>query len=221
MRKSGLILSVFALLFLSSCLSIYEKYTINKDGSGTMEYLIDMNELHSLMLAFSDSSESVDGNMEIDQSFRDILPSVEKIPGISDVRLSGSPENYTYGIKFGFTDQVALNRALNLILGQDPQNTRKYVEIKKHKFIRFPVTNKEITGGDFMAKNDTSDNKLAVKMLEEMKYNIEVNFPESRVRKLKTGAETIEKSIHSVDVRASFSQIIDNNEVLKTEIKSR
>ncbi len=208
------------LLFLNSCLTVYEKYTLNRDGSGAMEYIIDMSELHSMMQAFSDSSGEGTNPMEIAQSFKEILPGLQDIPGITNVRLTGDADDYIYGIKYDFRDQDALNHAMAVILGSSDTTGIRYVEIKKKRFIRYPLTSDEITGNDLFAGQDSSSNSLAQKILDEMFYNISVTFPK-RVKKVESMAETTQDKNNTVTVRATFSQILNNSEFLRTEIKTR
>ena len=184
-----LVMLCIPLLFLSSCLTVYEKYTLNRDGSGAMEYIIDMSELHSMMQAFSDSSGEGTNPLEIDQSFREILPGLKDIPGITNVRLTGDADDYIYGIKYDFGDQDALNHAMAVILGSSDTTGIRYVEIKKKRFIRYSLTSDEITGNDLFAGQDSSTNSLAQKILDEMFYNISVTFPK-RVKKVESMAET-------------------------------
>ncbi len=219
-RIRYILLMILPLLFLSSCLTVYEKYTLNRDGSGTMEYLIDMSELQSLMQAFSDSTMEGMKSLEVDQSFREFIPGLRAIQGISNVRLTGDAAHYIYGIKYDFTGQEALNKALATILDEKNESSARFVELKRKRFTRLPLTSSEFSSGGLFGGNDSTDNSMASRMLDAMDYNISVTFPK-RVRKVKSDADISREGDRTVTIRATFNQIIQNSDFLKTEIKTR
>ncbi|MEO1383161.1 MAG: hypothetical protein AAFV78_08025 [Bacteroidota bacterium] len=102
-------------LLLSSCLTIEERYTCNKDGSGVMEYIVDMSELKD-MLPDPEEGESPVG--ESDGPNEDSL-ALESIQGIDQIQPLKDNENYRFGISFHFANLQALNEALNTILADE------------------------------------------------------------------------------------------------------
>ncbi len=221
MNRIRILLLAVALPFLSSCITIYEKYTINRDGSGTMEYLIDMGELKSFIQAIADSSDEMNSVPEFDQSFHEMLPGLNELPGISNIRLTGNPDNFVFGIRYDFRDQESLNRAMGVIFADTLNSGLQYVELKKKLFIRHPLISGGISDASKFALEDSSDNTLAMKMLDEMDYAVHVTFNGRRVKKVKSMAEVEKTTDSSVSINATFSQILNNNEYLSTEIKSK
>lgn len=53
--------AIGAIMLLSGCLTIEEHYTFKKDGSGTMEYVMDMSEIGSMMDALGSSDQGEGG----------------------------------------------------------------------------------------------------------------------------------------------------------------
>jgi hypothetical protein len=115
MRKN--IFIALGLLFtLTGCLTIEEHYTFKKNGSGTMEYVVDMSELGEMLKSFDALTEDKDKPKE-DLGMLDLKENLEKlssIPGISKVKLK--KEEWVQRISFRFNDLSALNSALNVLL---------------------------------------------------------------------------------------------------------
>lgn len=221
MKTMKILVLCTALIFLGSCITIIEKYTLNKDGSGTLEYLIDMSELYSMMAAFSDSSGDM-SNMELDQPMREALPVLEKIPGITGVELAGSKDNYTTGIKFNFSDAAALNKALSVVLSENNEGSegdKTYVAIKGKTFTRFGLTSSEFDKDALLGETEGMDEETMNSVLESMKYRISVNFGKP-VKKVDTSASyTIEDK--TVTVEANFKEIFATRDLLKTTIRTK
>ncbi len=219
MKKLGLIGVSVTFLLLTGCITIFEKYTIKADGSGTMEYLIDMSEMYEMMASFSDSTESMETD-EIDKSMRESLPLLNSIDGVSNAVLTGDAAHFIAGIKFDFKNATALNKALAIVLeGEETAGKEiQYVAIKGKKFTRFSNTSKEFNKEELLGSQEL-DKETTKMMLESMKYKISVTF-EKTVKKVTTLA-TFTKEGKTVDVESNFSQIFDNTEILKTVIKTR
>jgi len=219
MKKISLIGVSIALLFLTSCITIFEKYTINANGSGTMEYLVDLSKMYEIMASLTDSVEDVQTD-EIDKSWREALPQLNSIEGISNVQLSGDPAKYIAGIKFDFKNVQALNKALAIVLEGDETEKKdiQYVAIKGKTFTRFSTTSKEFNKEELLG-SEGLDEETTRMMLADMKYKISVNF-EKKVKKVTTSS-TYTKDDHTVNIEASFSDLFDNADFLKTVIKTR
>jgi hypothetical protein len=219
MKKLRILGVAFALTFLSGCITIIEKYTINADGSGTMEYVIDMSEMYEMMASFSDSAQEPE-SIELDKSLRDALPVLNTIDGISKVELTGDVSRYIAGIKFDFKNVQALNKALGVILeGEANTGTEtQYVSLKGKTFTRFSLTSKDFNKEELLSSQEL-DEETTKMMLESMKYQISITL-EKPVKKVTTLAHyTMEDNTVLID--SDFSQIFDNTEVLKTVIKTK
>jgi hypothetical protein len=121
-----------AVLLLTGCITIEENYTFKKDGSGTMEYVVDMRELGELMASFgggegdSKKKGGKDDMGNFDMSAQ--VAALKALPGISKVKLDGK-KKWVQRLSFSFKDVTSLNRALNELM-KDSSNTR-------HEFFRW------------------------------------------------------------------------------------
>jgi len=219
MKKLSLIALTTALLFLSGCITIFEKYTIHSDGSGTMEYIIDMSEMLDMMSAFSDSSQEME-SPGIDETMRAALPGLEEIQGITNVELTGDNARYIAGVKFDFTDAKALNKAMAVLLTTDGSNSTdvKYVDIKGKNFTRYSRTSEEFNKETLLGSEELDAETMNM-VLESMKYNITVNF-DKPVKKV-TSKANVTKDEKSVTLETNFSEIFDKEDYLQMIIKTK
>jgi hypothetical protein len=219
MKKLSLVALTIGLLLLTGCITVIEKYTINKNGSGTMEYIIDMSEMYEMMATFSDSTEDTE-TAEIDQSMRDAIPGLNSLDGITNVVLTDDSSKYIAGVKFDFKDVKALNQALAVLFKgkENPSTEVKYVEIKGKTFTRYNLTSDEFNK-ETLPGTEEIDAETMKMVLESMKYKISVNFAKP-VRKVTTLANyTVEEN--RVTVESNFAELFDKVNILKTIIKTK
>jgi regulatory protein YycH of two-component signal transduction system YycFG len=206
-------------LFLSSCLTVYEKFEINKDGSGTMEYLIDLNNLYNMLESFGGDSAMSNG-MGISESFDELIPSLSATEGISDLVLTGEPTKYIFGIKFKFANESSLNMAMALLMDEH-DNSNKYVSISKRKFIRYHKTSEEFSLSNiFGDEKEGIDSTMVAGMLTEMKYNISVTFPK-KIKKVSTKSDFEITDDKTIEIKTDFLRMLENNKVLETTILTK
>lgn len=218
MRKILFLLLGISLL-LTSCLTVYEKFEINNDGSGSMEYLIDLNKLYNMLESFGGDSAMSNG-MGINESFDELIPSLSATEGVSNVVLTGEPSKYIFGIKFNFTNEVSLNKAMALLM-DDEDNSNKYVSISKRKFIRYHRTSEDFSFENIFGEgNEEMDSTMVAGVLEDMKYNISVTFAK-KIRKVSTRADYIINENRNVEIETDFHKILEDNKILETSIKTR
>jgi hypothetical protein len=217
------IFKLFAILtglaLLSGCITVYEKYTIHKNGSGTLEYTIDMSEMYEMIAAFADSSEETE-SMGLGQAMLDAIPAISNIDGISNAELTGDTSKYITGVKFDFKNAAALNKAIEILFeGADAATGEtKYVEIKGKTFTRLSQTSREFNKEALLGSGELDEETLK-SMLESMKYNISVTFDRG-VKKVTTEAEyTLEDN--TVSIETDLSKMFDNADILNTTIKTK
>jgi len=219
MKKLFLFAISIALITLTGCITIIEKYKIHANGTGTMEYIIDMSEMYEMMASFSDSADAMETN-SIDASIQEALPDLKNLDGISNIELTGDLSRYIAAIRFDFKNAEALNKAMAMLFeGSDNvTGTEKYVEIKGKTFTRFGETSKEFNKEDILGSQGL-DSETMKSMLESMKYKISVEF-DKKIKNVKTlGAITREEK--SVTVETNFSDLFDNYDLMKTIIKTK
>lgn len=172
------------LLLFTGCLTIEEHYTFKKDGSGTMEYVVDLSEMGSLMEGFSEMGDGSKDGKDPGLGAMEMGPQVDALkalPGISKVKLN-SKKKWVQRISFSFKDVAALNTALNELM-RDSSGT-------KHEFFRWEGNTLVRTNnrhayelGSSMAKGEAdpeaSEGEEGVDMsamLESMKYKYSFKF---------------------------------------------
>lgn len=167
----------------TGCLTIEENYTFKKDGSGTMEYVVDMSQLGQMMSTLGEMSEEGGGGGMKDMGTMDMseqVAALKEIPGIRKVKLN-SKQDWVQRLSFSFSDLDALNSALNALMPDSTGSTHTFFTREGNSLIR---TNNghayEIGAG--MAKDDDADGlgdedgmDLAA-MLESMKYRYSFSF---------------------------------------------
>lgn len=207
-------------LFLSGCITIFEKYSFNKDGSGSMEYLIDMKEMYDMINAFADEEQK--NEMNLNETFGETIPELSAIPGISNVQLTGTPEEYVFGIKYDFKDVAALNAALGVLLEKEQGKSDKYVDFNKKVFTRYYKTSDEFSKEALMGEEggEGMDESMVDEMLQGMKYKIYVNMP-GKVKSVKTEAGYTMEGDKAVLIEANLLQLSENDQILKTVITSK
>jgi hypothetical protein len=219
MRKLFLIAFSASLLLLTSCITIFEKFKINADGSGTLEYIIDMSEMYEMMAAFSDSTEEMDMS-GFDESMREALPGLSEISGIKNIGLTGNPAKFIAGIKFDFDNSDALNKAMAVLFMNEEYTTgdARYVEIKGKNFTRFGLTSKDFNKEALLGSEELDEETMKT-MLESMKYKISVEF-EKPVKKV-TSIAVLTQEKNLVLLETNLSEIFNNSDYLKAIIKTK
>jgi len=125
-------LAPLALLFcLTGCLTIEEHYTFRKDGSGSMEYVVDLSEMGEMMESLGTGDDKKkdqgpEGMGTMDMAAQ--MEAVKAVPGISKVKLDGK-KKWVQRLSFSFKDVTALNAALNKLM---PDSTGQ-----EHAFFRW------------------------------------------------------------------------------------
>ncbi|HNU57266.1 MAG TPA: hypothetical protein PKN30_11810, partial [Flavobacteriales bacterium] len=119
MTRTRLLGLFLVLSTLVGCITIEENYTFKKNGSGTMEYVVDMSQFGEMMKAFEsmgdgkDKGKKPDGLDKLD--LKDEMAALKSIPGIKKVKVK-SKDEYVQRLSFAFADLTALNAALNVLL---------------------------------------------------------------------------------------------------------
>src|SRR5690606_20840118 len=85
-RSHLLLLGLALAVVLSGCLTIEEHYTFKKNGSGTMEYVVDMSELGELISAFDAFDTTGENATQGQMSTLDMDEEVEALKAISGIK---------------------------------------------------------------------------------------------------------------------------------------
>ena len=103
-------------LVLQGCITIEENYTFKKDGSGAMEYVVDMSELAELMNGLPGAKDKDKGEGMGKLDLIENIAKLKAIAGISKVKVKKEKDGFIQRLSFRFTDVTALNGALNEIV---------------------------------------------------------------------------------------------------------
>jgi hypothetical protein len=218
MKKLLLLLISVILVFLSGCITIFEEYKINSDGSGSMEYLVDMSELQKMMEIFSDSLDISELNLS--GSFTSAVPDLNIMKGIHNAELAGIAESFVFGIRFDFDDMESLNRALGLLFEDNENSTTRFVGMKRRKFTRYDATSDDFSHKSMMKEGLDIDESVMKDILDRMQYKISMSF-EKEIRKVRSSAGYQQKTDNSIIMKANFNQLLDEPDYLKTVVKTR
>lgn len=202
---------LLACLSLTSCLTISESYYFAKDGSGKMQFLVDMSQMSGLLNYADQERES--SSVE-DLSFVEVVKQLKQIDGIYEVRLLDDPSTYQWGIAYEFANTIALNKALNVLLMKEGnQGFHPFVEyhgqqfVSQHKFDKFQIRERL-----------SSDERLAPiveQVMKQMNYQIRYEFAQPiKAVYAKQEVRLKGKKPKSLDLESSLWDMEGNTQIL-------
>ena len=217
-RLLGLLL-VFSTLV--GCITIEENYTFKKNGSGTMEYVVDMSQFGEMMKAFESMSDGKDKGKKPDGldklDLKDEMAALKGIPGIKKVKVK-SKDEYVQRLSFAFADLTALNAALNVLLKDTTGQENTFFTWEGNTLVRKSNGHARNIGLGMGNEEEESDSTGAGEILSTMKYKysftfaepvantlsgdgVEVERTDDRTVKLSTDFEAISKDERALDLR--------------------
>ncbi|MEZ4806557.1 MAG: hypothetical protein R2815_03685 [Flavobacteriales bacterium] len=177
-------LAATAITLFTGCLTIEENYTFKKNGSGTMEYVIDLSEMGELMKSIEGLGDSKDKSSMGDLGTMDMEEQVEalkKIPGIKKVKLNNKKE-WVQRLSFAFNDLDALNAALNTLLPDSTGARHTFFAWEGNTLVRTNNRHAYELGagmagaGEEEATEGEEESLDMSSMLETMKYKYSFKF---------------------------------------------
>lgn len=216
--KSTFSLLMIALMGISltSCLTFEETYEFKNNGSGFMQYVVDMSEMADLLKMSDDENTKF---KQEDLSFSDIVGKLKTIEGISSVSEIRDEENYRFGINYKFANINSLNQALNTILMDEKEGGANHVffEKKGNTYDRTHLMTKSKMADRFFGDEDMTEQTQA--LLQSVNYKINYKFARP-IKVVYSSAETklMGKKNKSVDISTSFKHLLKNKEALNTSI---
>ena len=162
-------------LVLQGCITIEENYTFKKDGSGAMEYVVDMSELADLMNGLPGAKDKNEGMGKLD--LIENLTRLQAITGISKVKVAKEKDGFIQRLSFRFTDVTALNGALNEIITDSTAAGPK--EFFRWEGSTLVASTKGRTKGMGNSMGGGSEDSTSAEgMLKMMKYKFDMRFAE-------------------------------------------
>ncbi|MBL7952237.1 MAG: hypothetical protein JNM62_11015 [Flavobacteriales bacterium] len=218
-RAAGL----FALLVLfTGCITIEENYTFKKDGSGTMEYVVDMSQIGEMMKAFEDMNkggkkdEEAMGSLDLKEE----VAALKAVPGIKKVKVNDK-DKFVQKVTFNFADINALNAALNVLLEDSTEASYTFFTWEGNTLVRHNNDHaKQLGSGMGKGEDGGKDTTDMSAMLESMKYKYSFTFANDIANTV--AAETMLKespTTRSVKLDTDFSAISKDDKALDLRIE--
>ena len=223
--RKRILLPLLAVLAFTGCITIEENYAFKKDGSGTMEYVVDMSEIGDMMKAFEEMDKSGDVKDAADMGTMDMKAKVaelNKVPGINKVKVNDK-QKYVQRLKFAFADVNALNAALNQLMPDSTGTQHTFFTWEGNTLVRTNNQHARELGSGMGTEKDPSDTTDMTEMLATMKYKYSFVFadaigntgvaegmvkesPDARTVKLNTDWSVIAKDPKALDLRIELNK---------------
>lgn len=215
-------LALFALLAVfTGCITIEENYTFKKDGSGTMEYVVDMSQIGEMMKAFEDMDKS--GGKKDEEmgtlDLKDEMDALKAIPGIKKVKVNDK-EKFVQKLTFAFADVNALNSALNVLMQDSTSSNYTFFTWEGNTLVRKNNEHARQIGTGMGKGDDPSDTTDMTEFLASMKYKYSFAFADEVTNT--TAAETmVKESVNAKSVKfdTDFSAISKDDKALDLRIE--
>ncbi|HMN04162.1 MAG TPA: hypothetical protein PKD45_00405 [Flavobacteriales bacterium] len=219
------IATLAVILLFSGCLTIEEHYTFKKDGSGTMEYVMDLSEIGSLLESLPSDSGKKGGAKKDKASGEQVgilagmeqqVPMLKELPGIKKVKLKKDKSGYLGRITFAFDDVAALNRALNVLMPDSVHGEQEFFRWEGSTLVRRSGGYARMLGSDMGADGDSLD---VASMFESMKYKMSFKFaqPVSHLDKA-DGMVSGQPKPKQLNLATDFRKIMEDRSTLDLRI---
>jgi hypothetical protein len=211
-------------LLLCGCLTIEENYTFKKNGSGTMEYVVDMSDMQDLMNSLdqgkADKDKEPDANSPTAMGMEERAKQLKAIPGIKKVKLKKEKDGYIQRMSFAFKDLASLNKALNVLMPDSSGAQQTFFRWEGNTLVRTSNQHAEEMAADAGSDDDTTD---LAGVLQSMHYKYSFKFqrdvdstelaegmtkesPDARTLRLSTDWSVIMKNPEALDLRITLDK---------------
>ncbi len=221
------IVSFFSLCLLlilnSSCFDILEEINLNKDGSGTMVFTINMSKsktkLASMMLLDSINGYKIPSEDDIALALNDVVAHLKKAKGISNIEQRKDLENYIFSVSCDF-DAIGSLNGLTSKLIQD-QNKRENTNFETSNFAYSPsemVFERKFTYDPSIKKSFDHLKKEDKKVFQDASFTAIYRF-EDLVGNTSNTAAKIAPSKKAVMLRVDAMSFIFGQKTIQNKIK--
>ncbi len=220
-------LAALALVVLATgCITIEEHYTFKKNGSGTMEYVVDMSSMAGLKDAFDKSGDlekerKKDKKKDKDNDlmatgFDGKAEQLKSLDGIKRVKQKSEKDGFIQRISFAFADLEALNRALNVLMPDSAGTQQTFFRWEGRTLVRTNNQYAKELGGDMAGDSDSTD---LSGILASMKYKYSFKFAEQVAEvKLADGVAKESPSAKKLELATDWSVIMKDPAALDLRI---
>ncbi len=217
----------FLLLLLvafTSCLTIEERYTFRKDGSGTMTYVVDMSEMGDMMEGLGKMTKEAGGTDEPVMELDEEAEALRVLNGIRKVKV-GKGKEWVRSVSFSFQDIDALNAALNVLMPDSSGGPHTFFSWEGNTLVRRNNRFASELGASMSGVGeggDTADGEDAVDMgviLGSMKYKYSFKFANAITGTTsEEGVQQERKGSREVFWNTDWSVIASNDKALDLRI---
>ena len=180
MNRTRLIGLFLLLIAFTGCITIEENYTFKKNGSGTMEYVVDMSQIGEMLKAIEDMGDGKgkeDKDAGLNQlDMKEQVSALKNVPGIKKVKLNNK-DKYVQRVSFAFADLNALNAALNVLMEDSTDTQHTFFQWEGNTLVRRSNGHARDIGLG-MGNEDPSDTTDMTELLSSMKYKYRFTFQE-------------------------------------------
>lgn len=126
MRKGYLFLAISLLTFLTSCVEIIDDLTLNLDGSGTLNYNINLSsskvKINSFLALDSLDGKKVPSVSEIRSKVARIEQMLNDQEGINDAQIASDYSNFVFKLTCDFNSLEELQTAMKAVIISENKN---------------------------------------------------------------------------------------------------
>ena len=216
-RKLGLLSLV---LLLCGCLTIEENYTFKKNGSGTMEYVVDMSAMQDIMKSMdqgkADKDKQSDLNSPTAMGMEERQTQLKAIAGIKSVKLKKEKDGYIQRMSFSFKDLASLNKALNVLMPDSSGVQHTFFHWEGNTLVRTNNEHAEEMAADAGTDSDTTDLSAVLQSMH-YKYSFKFKQPVDST-KLADGMIKVNPNARTLQLSTDWSVIMKNPKALDLRI---
>lgn len=220
--RPRILLPLAVLFVLTGCITIEENYTFKKNGSGTLEYVVDMSEIGDLMKAFEGIGDGAAGKDDGDMGALDMKDEVEalkRIPGIKKVKVNDK-KKFVQRLSFSFADITALNQALNVLMTDSTGQEHTFFTWEGNTLVRTNNDHARELGKGMGGEEEGSDSTDMTQFLESMKYKYSFTFAQPvGTTVLGTGMNEERPKAKQVLMDTDWSKITEDPKALDLRIE--
>ncbi len=169
---------VSLVVLATGCITIEENYTFKKNGSGTMEYVVDASLFRDLMNAFPDEDgkkKSKNEGPPMESKLTDRVKALKQLPGLKKVKFKEEKDGFVERVSFAFADIAALNRALNVLMPDSLRPEQEFFRWEGNTLVRQGNSYANLMANDMSSGRD-STLALGNDLLANMKYKLSFKF---------------------------------------------
>lgn len=212
----SILITLFCVTLFSSCFDFIEKVEYFEDGSGVVDYKMNLSQsktkLASLMMLDSIRGYNVPNSDEIEMKLRQLKSELKKTNGISNVMVSSNWDDFIFEVSFRFLNTECLNNALKNTFSKDENLKAVFFEPYSFSANVFTRNFEEKQKGSYM--EHVTRNK---DVLSKAQYIAIYKFS-GKIKEQTNVQYSTSKSQKNAFFKTSFLDLIENKKNLKNTV---